>query len=834
MLFGIDKLWVLSSHVPLRILSMSIALLALFFSIARFSPSSRIHNHCRAVQHDGWWADKVSLQWQPEGCTLHEYTQKDLLQCLQPKSDRSAQVPSEHILFIGDSMMREKYQALARLVDPLLASSANQTEAVHQDLSIGWPMVGGVVARFIWDPYLNSPKTREILEGRAPLADRPKVLVVGSGLWFLRYKDESGGLEKWKLTMDQLNRDIANLWQNNMDERVTQHIYVSPAIDVVPELLTPERRTTLLPDRIAAMNEYMEAIDLPVFSAWARMAQGAAPRESPDGLHYSAAFNKRAINVLLNRVCNTEVVSRAARPPFRTTCCFEYPPPNWYAAAMALTVSLVLPALLFLRTRKAQKGFIARLAPSAKTLQEMLSFGAVLLLMYICDRTPLFEKLHKVYDARIFALLITIIVIGGAASWRKQNDKESTSNNGSSGFLNRQQTDEWKGWMQLVVLVYHLTNASTVSGIYNMVRVLVAMYLFMTGYGHCCFLYEKRDFGLRRLTLVLLRTNVLAASLAFAMNTSYMDYYFAPLCSVWTLVVWATMAAGSQINGSRLVWAKLCVAATFTWLINHKHLWPFAMLSRLGVHWDQREWEFRFGLDIFAAYFGMAVALLRLQYGQRLVEHVQWPQMQRWSVLLSAIALLWFLCFELSRESKYAYNAWHSLVSLVPVLAFVVLRNATASLRSRSSALFRSAGRISLELFVAQAHIFMAADSKAVLVFVHPRLWLMNVAVVSVVFFGMCQVLGTATTAIVAWLMAVPQQQQQQQAGFRDVDLEMAEIGHVKNGLARPVLDRLAMSRVSLGRRLLQRLGILAVVQRSLAVRWVLGLLVLLALNHFY
>lgn len=118
-----------------------------------------------------------------------------------------------------------------------------------------------------------------------------------------------------------------------------------------------------------------------------------------------------------------------------------------------------------------------------------------------------------------------------------------------SRVLHREQTNEWKGWMQLVILVYQVTGASKVLPIYMLVRALVSAYLFLTGYGHFTYTWKTGDTSLVRYFRVIFRLNFLTVVLCLTMNRPYQFYSFIPLVTFWYTLV-------------RIIFILICILIT--------------------------------------------------------------------------------------------------------------------------------------------------------------------------------------------------------------------------------------------------------------------------------
>ena len=125
-----------------------------------------------------------------------------------------------------------------------------------------------------------------------------------------------------------------------------------------------------------------------------------------------------------------------------------------------------------------------RALASRDTLRAWTELGCVLALFWIADRSGAVPDAEKHYDEDLFWAIFGAL---GAYGWFT-TAKECRSN----APLNREQTEEWKGWMQVLFLLYHYFKASE---IYNAIRVFIAAYVWMTGFGNFSYYYVRKDFS---------------------------------------------------------------------------------------------------------------------------------------------------------------------------------------------------------------------------------------------------------------------------------------------------------------------------------------------------
>jgi len=190
---------------------------------------------------------------------------------------------------------------------------------------------------------------------------------------------------------------------------------------------------------------------------------------------------------------------------------------------------------------------------------------------------------------------------------------------GRDGMLNLCQTDEWKGVMQLCLLYYHyLVPSPQPLFSYILARIIVAAFLFQTGYGRTMSALAKTsNFNARAILTIILRLNLLTLVLAMATNRSWNDYYFTPLVTFWTIVFYLLHTVGVWLcpRTRVVVVGVLCVLLSMN-ARRDPEQFSFAalffsplkpILTSKSTPFDT--WLFRSQLDCFSPLMGAVVAL---------------------------------------------------------------------------------------------------------------------------------------------------------------------------------------------------------------------------------
>ena len=717
------------------------------------------------------------------------------------------------MVFVGDSTTRQLFWAAARKLDSNWVADRRGEQEPLGDMQLD---VEGARLRFVWDPWLNSTALKQELKmyvqrnsastrNHAPSSGkrRQALLFLGGGLWHARHLQDNY-LTSYKLAVDQAAAAMS-VAQASSDQRnseisgrdgVGDQIFFAPVFEPLYDQLSPSRRATITPNKIRAMNEHLQfhsqrGLNVPwVFQ---NMTAGYPEIVGASGMHVTNSVAERMADVVLNYRCNAKL-ARTDGFPYDQTCCSAYRPLNLITAVAAIICAFLL-GLAALRRLSPKT---ARRFAQSTMLDVLATLALVVVYCFIADRTHVLDKFPKEFDNIDFRVMLGVGIgvclfdIKSIASSPAPPRDGPAKGVKRAKFLPREQSDEFKGWMQIYMLVYGYTAASSELDFYKVFRIFFALYLFLSGYGHTKYLLRRKDYSLQRVFSVLLRFNTLPVLLSFAMSRPYTSYFFAPLVSFWFLVVYATLRIGYQWNGLGWVLAgKIVISALLvTGFVGLEGLLEGCAVIVgvvFGVEVDAGEWRFYLSNDRWVVFVGMLVAAMktRTQPQPRAGARPNKWLLMLWRSVLPVVALVAIPAFWIpmgSLRSQDDYNAWFSYTGWLPALFFVTVRNATPFLRSHYSNWFAKLGRISLELYLVAQHTWLAGDGEGLLRAGFPegdgsllRDGWRDVCVLSVVLVWLAWEAHSATQATTAWVLGIEQstadrdgvqQQQQQQEGL--------------------------------------------------------------------
>lgn len=221
--------------------------------------------------------------------------------------------------------------------------------------------------------YLNSTNTQTLLSTphvsvptyTTAHPPQPALLVLGSGLWYLRHPS-SGGLAAWESRIDstftlvsKASMKSAKGLEGQPRTLLADEIVFLPILEPVESLLSPDRKATLNHGDIDAMNSDLAARLSPdpsfLYSTTPASKRGPPPpislpvafnalldpSQTTDGLHFSPTILNTQAQLLYNLRCN-DVLPKSF--PMDKTCCKKYPPVKALQALVLFLIIAWVPA----------------------------------------------------------------------------------------------------------------------------------------------------------------------------------------------------------------------------------------------------------------------------------------------------------------------------------------------------------------------------------------------------------------------------------------------------------------------------------------------------------
>ncbi|KAF7196276.1 putative O-acetyltransferase CAS1 [Pseudocercospora fuligena] len=664
---------------------------------------------CRALIKTGHW---LAGEWLPSGCGAVQYGSKSLQTCTQDRK--------RNIVFAGDLQLQGTYYHLVQR----MTTSKNKPVPAPRERDLRHE-TETVSLSFLYDPHLNGSLLMNAVEAfRDQTPESPMLLTIGAA----NSASESASPEEY---LDRVHSITSLAHSRRPNIKLGSRLeYQNGPGDLL--LFAPaeqsfdvERSKTFLELNQKLLEASVET-PFHFLSAFTEMTTGPGDYLEPGSLLVKEELFRTRGDLLLNLRCNAIIAGKG---------------PNWIQLVTVITLGLVLPVLAILNTCMKLSSSVVR-----PIVSSFASFGIAILLTHIADRSHVFDHVRKdVFRYENGGMLFLVSLIVGIATIRRsQTDKLQLINH---NFLPREQSSEWKGWMQLVIIFYHYGQVAALP-VWHFLRICVSSYLFLTGFGHTVFFLQKKDYSLRRFINIMIRLNLLAIILAYTMRTSWVAYYYIPLCTIWFLIVYVTLAVGRQHNSNTLfLLAKIAVAA---FLLN-KVLYTDGLREALLAFFTTMTkgyfpvsfFDKRVNNDRYIVFVGMAVAplylwltdLIKTQSGSNhsllatsnekipsTRQHSKvdrfilqyWTAIKRTTTITALISLALFWHYR-STLTKSGFSAQQAYTNWLPIICFAILRNAHPIFRNYHSKFFAWVGKYSGEIYILHFHIWLGADQGAVL-----------------------------------------------------------------------------------------------------------------------
>ncbi|CAK1585891.1 unnamed protein product [Parnassius mnemosyne] len=678
---------------------------------------------------------KGDHEWQPYGCMLHKYSKTDARRCLRYLAFWGKY---NSFAFIGDSRLEQLYEYFIGVLRTRSDMDSSYTTKDHR--MPNYTYVDSKLklsVTFIWS---NDVSKTMVDQFRAwERSDRPpSVIVASTGLQLVKNRNATDlVLEEYKRNLTRLVQPIDSLAARN-----TQVLW--KLLESVDPSMAKDDMTINNHDIDAYNSAAMEILRHSAVRVW-----GAARLVAGGG---ASAALRHCAQILLNMFCNDHM-------NFNDGSCCAQPEPYTQLQMLTFALFLLCAVLAGLKwvwrwsqtIRQKMEGYslvVPQTSP-ASPVAALAKLGMIMAYFYLCDRTNFFMKENKYYSEWSFWLPVGYVFALGLFF---------TDDSRSSRVLHKNQTDEWKGWMQLVILVYQVTGASKVLPIYMLVRALVSAYLFLTGYGHFYYIWKTGDTGLVRYFRVIFRLNFLTVVLCLTMNRPYQFYSFIPLVSFWYTLMFVIFALPPHITQSsthtveskpyqylyialKIIGLLTIVTVLYMSEVFFQKIFVTRPWKALFVNSDDdiHQWWLRWKQDRYSMAYGIifATAYLLAQRYNLLDDNnhsnLFTPGLSLTATLLAFIGIGSYVTFTFLCSNTFDCNEIHSYVAFLPIVSYIILRNVSGALRTKHSNLFAWFGTITLELFASQSHIWLAADTHGVLVLI-PSAPILNLILTSYIF----------------------------------------------------------------------------------------------------